>query len=614
MVRGVSISWVATLFLVSTAFGQGLFQRGANVGPLGHEAVDGTPPPGPVEVVPGWAECSQVIFGIPRPVLRIFTCEFVDGVASGEDLTDGQKFAVEFIRTVSRVAREADVLVLLPRDLSSGGASDEPQRALERAVSVVGELPDLGRLRIRYLVADTSSTWIRDYGPVLVRNISGELSFVDFVYGARGLRKLDDRVAIALASSSRQRRADGLGGLPLGLYRSKLNFDLGDFAFDGAGTAFVSSATLRKNSLSAQQVKAELGAYLGVEDLVVLHPLPGDTVKHLDMFMQVAGPNLILLGHYPDSCPTDESVSRLVAEARLVMKSNLDLILDHYTRKGLAPKAVHDARSLGRGGMNVVLVPMPTPIRERQRRLNEATARQRAAIAAIRDLRREMSACLPWEQLLQAAQDWVVDLEHYCVSSLGRLVETVAFNGRVDFPCSESVWNCSLVATVALGGSHVMVRAMRVAGSSLGIQAELASELVETTGKRIESEEEELEEATESYDDALRKREFDVYRTYLNHLFVRKSTEAILFIPSYEGLDVTEVKGTLKASYERTHNVPVRVVLIPSDRLIRGLGSIHCLARRVFEGVEVFSHDLVLSGRPSISKVDRSQQEELVSK
>lgn len=151
--------------------------------------------------------------------------------------------------------------------------------------------PHLESRRIEVLEVETESIWIRDYGPVFARNDAGELVAVDSSYISRlpwGLeRKYDDIVPVFLGHS-----------LSVPTLRPPLILDGGNFATDSDRHCFTSTSTLLDNAGRRDWVDEVMAAYFGCRDVTYLEPLPGPTIKHIDMFFRVASDDTWLLGRY----------------------------------------------------------------------------------------------------------------------------------------------------------------------------------------------------------------------------------------------------------------------------------------------------------------------------
>ena len=146
-------------------------------------------------------------------------------------------------------------------------------------------------------------SWMRDAGPIFVRDASGSVAAVKFGFNAWGDRwhphgddaLLPDRIAEHL-------------GLPL--FRAPMVLEGGAIFVDGEGTLITTEQCLlnpnRNPDLSREQIEGHLRDYLGVSTIVwlpnghVLDTGPEGTDGHVDGVAQYLAPGRVLL-----EAPTD---------------------------------------------------------------------------------------------------------------------------------------------------------------------------------------------------------------------------------------------------------------------------------------------------------------------
>lgn len=209
---------------------------------------------------------------------------------------------------------------------------------LIRALTAVGLNENLKSGRIEILEVETESIWIRDYGPIFARDVEGEILALDSSYISRlpwSLeRQYDDIVPVFLVPE-----------LGLRTLRPPLILDGGNFAADSQGHCFTSTSTLIDNAGRRDRVDEVMKTYFGCRDVTYLEPLPGPTIKHIDMFFRVASDGTYLLGEYRHVPEILSSRSWYQEEAARRMDRNL---------KALA------AASKARGGsVRILKAPMP---------------------------------------------------------------------------------------------------------------------------------------------------------------------------------------------------------------------------------------------------------------
>jgi agmatine/peptidylarginine deiminase len=142
--------------------------------------------------------------------------------------------------------------------------------------------------------APFNSIWVRDFGPIAVHTPQG-VAWVDTRYVGDCL--LDDALPTRLAQNRPGQR----------VYRCPLRLDGGNLLSDGRGTCFVASGIARRNGIDETELRNQLGRWFGCARLVILHPLAGNVIEHVDMFLHVADHDLILLGEYErDESPENE--------------------------------------------------------------------------------------------------------------------------------------------------------------------------------------------------------------------------------------------------------------------------------------------------------------------
>ena len=142
------------------------------------------------------------------------------------------------------------------------------------------------------MVIDDS--WLRDNGPIFVRNDRGELALVHFGFNSWGEKYLpyddDARLPELLASHFGIRR-----------YRAPFVLEGGSFFVDGEGTLVTTEQCLlhpnRNPSMFREEIEEGLRSYLGVDTVIWLpHGLveDRDTDGHIDGLAQLVGPGVVM--------------------------------------------------------------------------------------------------------------------------------------------------------------------------------------------------------------------------------------------------------------------------------------------------------------------------------
>ena len=161
---------------------------------------------------------------------------------------------------------------------------DRPHEARVRRRLVEAGVPDE---RLRFAVAPSDDTWVRDYGPLAVGS-AGALELVDFAFNAWGGKYPHARDD---ALTGRLHASGALGAAPL--RRDPLVVEGGALETDGRGTLLTTAGCLdapsRNGGLGRDGVEARLRDVLGLARVIWLEvdPLPGDdTDGHVDTLVR----------------------------------------------------------------------------------------------------------------------------------------------------------------------------------------------------------------------------------------------------------------------------------------------------------------------------------------
>ena len=156
-----------------------------------------------------------------------------------------------------------------------------------------GEVRDLCGTGIEAIEIPIDDSWLRDSGPIFVRDQRGQVAMVHFGFNAWGgkYRPWDSDAAAPKAIAAH-----------LGVRRYQAPFVLegGAFLVDGDGTLLTTEGVLlnpnRNPGMARSQIEAGLADYLGVEKVIWLQAYPDrDTDGHIDGIAQYVGPGTILL-------------------------------------------------------------------------------------------------------------------------------------------------------------------------------------------------------------------------------------------------------------------------------------------------------------------------------
>jgi agmatine/peptidylarginine deiminase len=322
-------------------------------------------------------------------------------------------FAHTFVNTLTALAQHVKVLVVLP-------ANNNSEDILHRLTAYIYEFPVgpelLNNKNVGFAQLPATTKWIRDYGPIFVQGADGRMVLVDSRYNPQresleeqhqkdiinnllvkqlnqntstqntesdesaksssedeSGRRLDDISPSFLATHLRQMDGDRLGANPVSAVRPPLELEGGDFATDGEGIGFSSTQTLLENGGNQDVLRLVFRDYFGLTDIVYLEPLPGSTIKHIDMFFKVVSADTLLLGTFENIDSVEPAGRPLQAEAQRVLNYDLEILKSFYSNRGVKVNVVRqDGDELKTASpnekiINIVLVPMPDvrrPVKE----------------------------------------------------------------------------------------------------------------------------------------------------------------------------------------------------------------------------------------------------------
>ena len=182
--------------------------------------------------------------------------------------------------------RHVRVVVVMPWD--------ERRDYIQERLREMGVCPD----DVELVHTSLSSSWIRDFGPMMVRGLDGQHAIIDTRYAGDDD---EDRVPSEVARELWPH---------LPLISLDLPLDGGNLLADGTGLcvttfghelAFGSvdeSMASAENANDIDLMKALVRQYLGCHEVVVVPPLWGEPTEHADMFMSFTAPREAIVGEY----------------------------------------------------------------------------------------------------------------------------------------------------------------------------------------------------------------------------------------------------------------------------------------------------------------------------
>jgi agmatine deiminase len=162
--------------------------------------------------------------------------------------------------------------------------------------------------RVQLRVQPIDDLWMRDTGPVFVRNAAGEWAGVDFNFngwGGKQAHARDAQVAAHVTDAAQVQRL-----------RTRLVLEGGGIEVDGAGTAIITESCVlnanRNPGWSRQACEAELKRLLGLSKIIWLPGIAGRDITdgHTDFYARFASPGVVVAGLDDDPASYDHAVTR----------------------------------------------------------------------------------------------------------------------------------------------------------------------------------------------------------------------------------------------------------------------------------------------------------------
>ncbi len=146
-----------------------------------------------------------------------------------------------------------------------------------------------GSKNIKTVMVQLDTPWIRDFGPLQVRDGEGRLSWLDSKYSDD--RALDDKLPTGLAAL-----------FDMQLHEVPFTLDGGGLASNGRGLCIMTTETLSQIEFDMEDPASQemvLGQ-LGCQALVVTPAIPEEPTGHIDMVVQFVSPDRALVGFAGD--------------------------------------------------------------------------------------------------------------------------------------------------------------------------------------------------------------------------------------------------------------------------------------------------------------------------
>lgn len=161
---------------------------------------------------------------------------------------------------------------------------------------------------VNLLVQPIDDLWIRDTGPVFVKNAGGSLAGVGFNFNGWGNKQQHDRDADVAEFVAHRAQAEFI--------RSSLVLEGGGIEVDGEGTAIITESCVlnpnRNPGVSKAECEAELMRLLGLEKIIWLPGIAGKDITdgHTDFYARFTHPGTVVAGLEQDPSSFDYAVTR----------------------------------------------------------------------------------------------------------------------------------------------------------------------------------------------------------------------------------------------------------------------------------------------------------------
>lgn len=181
---------------------------------------------------------------------------------------------------------------------------------------------------VELIIAPLNDLWMRDIGPVFVKDTQGMLSGVDFNFNGWGKKQdfsADTKVAAFVTSQAKVPRI-----------RTNLVLEGGGIEVDGQGTAIITESCVlndnRNPNLSKAQCEVELKRLLGLQKIIWLPGIKDEDITdgHTDFYARFAKPGVVVAGYDSDPSSIDNAVT----------KKHLEILKTATDAKGLKLQVV----------------------------------------------------------------------------------------------------------------------------------------------------------------------------------------------------------------------------------------------------------------------------------
>lgn len=206
-------------------------------------------------------------------------------------------------------------------------ADHEPVKMLVRKEDYEVALRLLGSA-VSLIVQPIDDLWMRDTGPVFVKNPSGRLGGVGFNFNGWGDKQSHARDAKVAEYAAQAAQA--------AFIETDLVLEGGGIEVDGEGTAIITESCVlnanRNPGVSKAKCEVELSRILGLEKIVWLPGIAGKDITdgHTDFYARFCSPGVVVAGLDTDPSSYDHDVT----------KRHLEILRQSADAKGRSLKVV----------------------------------------------------------------------------------------------------------------------------------------------------------------------------------------------------------------------------------------------------------------------------------
>jgi agmatine/peptidylarginine deiminase len=514
-----------------------------------------TPPIRLRRVIPEWQRARYLVIAISGDVFRHseMSKAFLEIIRNAIDVTDVLVLVHEQrLGNLRRLVRLLESAHLADRVVSgSVGMAARTDAGSGRLFR--------GSVHVIPLAVDT--IWVRDYGPVFGETESGRLCVLDAIYrdvrnehaepprvvvaregedqaqarraNNEDKRLKDDQVPTVLAALLAGHHLEG----PVPVVRPPLQLWGGDLFADGRGNGFTSTNTLVMNGGVREEMTAVLHAYYGLSRVTYLEPLPGDTIKHVDMFFRPADANTFLLAEYPaDVAASHPVVNFLHKEAHAALERDAALLRKEFPRA------------------KIIRVPMP-PLQFRR----DHREMVQSSLSVLENVRLDPA---DWLLQGQAAGDAPAGtFEDFAVEFAYQVADTSPNSARPSR--AEHMRQQTARWKGRAGRPDDVTEMVREAWEIRKQMQKAPKNSIERTVLKYKLDEVEGEFGLDAK-----------YRTYLNSLHLKGVSREKVLVPSYRR--TRHLEPAVQKAYQEAYPA-AEIVFIPADELSERDGAIHCV-------------------------------------